>query len=393
MSSGSNLIAPDCDLVAKVALSVYRACQTSSSEDFQKMANDVRSLYTVLQDISHDLTNDDTALSHTRADTLKEQLKIAHMALNSLERELQTYDKMSFSTQKKFAALHYGLENAGEAHVQITGAATSLRNLETHLALYSHSSIKKTLIKYLKEIRDGLHEDSVLNFVPDEEIDKKQNWEQFKEELQDLGITLAVLREHRDFINTVIYRAMDSGMLDLADAVEIPDEDPEVASMTTLVNKKFDERVANKSLDIEELRRKEKHVESKKYSPLIALGLRALRIVSDERLIEAADEGDLDQVRHLIRRGANVNASDKWRWTALHMAAYGGFDDIAKQLIHSGAAIDARTVDGETPLNLAEKNRHVAVVRTIEDKVERLRQELGSRETTVTDNSEDSENE
>ncbi|KAH7398601.1 hypothetical protein BKA66DRAFT_453444 [Pyrenochaeta sp. MPI-SDFR-AT-0127] len=389
MSSGFNSIATDSGLVAELALGVYQACKTSS-EDFRKMANDVSNLYMVLRDIRDDLMRDATGLSHTQADTLKERLNIAHTALQRLEHDLQSYNKMSFHTQKRFTALHYGLENAGDAHMEIIGTTTSLRSIETKLTLYSHSSLEKTVLKYLKEVREGLHEDSVLNLVSGDEIDKKQNWAQFKGELQELDITPAVLREHKDFIRAVLCRAKAGGMLDPANDMEIPDEDPEVTRMTTHVNKTFEERVANRALDIEE-RRKKEHVETRKYSPLVALGLRALRIVSDERLIEAADEGNLDQVRNLIRRGANLNASDKWRWTALHMAAYGGFDDIAKELIYAGAEIDARTVDGETPLKLAERNRHVEVVRTIMDEVDRLRDELGPKETADADDNEEDE--
>jgi hypothetical protein len=102
-----------------------------------------------------------------------------------------------------------------------------------------------------------------------------------------------------------------------------------------------------------------------------ALALQALGLASDERLLEAADEGDMGAVVRLVRRGADVNAQDKWQWTPLHMAAYGGFDKIAELFILHGAVLAARTVDGETPLMLAERNGHVAVVRTIGEEVER----------------------
>jgi hypothetical protein len=134
MSSGFNSIVTDSGLVAELALGVYRACKTSS-EDFRKMANDVSNLYVVLRDIRDGLKRDATGLSHTQADTLKEQLNIAHTALQRLERDLRSYDKMPFPTQKRFTALHYGLENAGDAHMEIIGTTTSLRSIEIMLAL------------------------------------------------------------------------------------------------------------------------------------------------------------------------------------------------------------------------------------------------------------------
>jgi hypothetical protein len=47
-------------------------------------------------------------------------------------------------------------------------------------------------------------------------------------------------------------------------------------------------------------------------SPLVGLDLPLLRAVSDERLIEAADdEGNRGQVWKLLHGGVNVDASDK----------------------------------------------------------------------------------
>ncbi|KAL2860910.1 ankyrin repeat domain-containing protein [Aspergillus lucknowensis] len=225
-------------------------------------------------------------------------------------------------------------------------------------------------MKYLREVRDGLHESSVLNLVPEDEvIDKKMNWEKFRRELGELNITPAVLEEHKAFIQAIMRRAKQMGDLD----TEIPSEpDSETRAMSEDLDRRYEQR----AVDMEQLRNKSQHVDSKKSTPLVALGLRALRIVSDERLIEAADEGKLDRVVSLLRRRVNVNASDKWRWTALHMAAYGGYNDIAQVLIAAGADLNARTVDGETPLKLAERNRHIDVVCTISDEVERRREDL-----------------
>ena len=41
----------------------------------------------------------------------------------------------------------------------------------------------------------------------------------------------------------------------------------------------------------------------------------------------------------------NIQTTDKWDWTALHMAAYGGYDEMTKVLIEEGADLNARTVD------------------------------------------------
>lgn len=92
---------------------------------------------------------------------------------------------------------------------------------------------------------------------------------------------------------------------------------------------------------------------------------------NDSRIIEITDEGDLEGLLKLIDQGVNVNATDKWDWTALHMAAYGGYDEMARVLIEEGADLDARTVDNETPKELAEIKGHAGVVRIIEEELER----------------------
>jgi hemoglobin len=59
-------------------------------------------------------------------------------------------------------------------------------------------------------------------------------------------------------------------------------------------------------------------------------------------------------VRALVRAGADVNACcGVTRATALHMAARRGHVEIAKELLDSGAAVNARDRKGDTPLQRA----------------------------------------
>ena len=63
---------------------------------------------------------------------------------------------------------------------------------------------------------------------------------------------------------------------------------------------------------------------------------------SDERrctaLMRAAESGDIDQVRALIKRGADVNAAwPNWRITALMLAAGEGHVAVVKALLQAGA--------------------------------------------------------
>lgn len=55
------------------------------------------------------------------------------------------------------------------------------------------------------------------------------------------------------------------------------------------------------------------------------------------QLIEVAEEGDLDRVKGLVRRGANLVAQDMFGETALHYAAENGHYDVVRELVRAGA--------------------------------------------------------
>jgi len=83
-------------------------------------------------------------------------------------------------------------------------------------------------------------------------------------------------------------------------------------------------------------------------------------------LLDAVKEGDVARVRLLLRRGANVNAMDKYGNTPLHSAAVLGHAEIARLLLEHGADPSIRNDLGRTPLDLARDRGHEGVVRVIE---------------------------
>jgi hypothetical protein len=230
-----------------------------------------------------------------------------------------------------------------------------------------------------------LHEGSVLTSRTTDSLTTASGWKQICQELRDLGISASALQENREFIKRTLSVAIENGITE-DDGVDEQDLGPLTEqdrlrreSTSTLVDEEYVQRQGrlkskhSKAVvnpDLKELSKVTDHVDGKKYSRGVAKMLRLFGLTSDERLIEAADEKDMRTVLKLIGRGANVRATDKWRWTPLHMAAYGGYPDIARLLIAHGAELDARTVDGETPLKLAERNGHAAVVQLIEEEVE-----------------------
>ena len=74
---------------------------------------------------------------------------------------------------------------------------------------------------------------------------------------------------------------------------------------------------------------------------------------------DAAQRGDLDAVRRLLRAGADVNAGQGDGMTALHWAARNGELAMGETLLYAGASVDAGTRIGSyTPMHLAARGAH-----------------------------------
>lgn len=82
----------------------------------------------------------------------------------------------------------------------------------------------------------------------------------------------------------------------------------------------------------------------------------------------AAASGHTDVANLLLEKGADIEAKDRGGWTPLHWAAANGQTDIANLLLEKGADIDAKTNDGKTPLHLAAYKGHTAVAEMLIEK-------------------------
>ncbi|TMW69739.1 hypothetical protein Poli38472_001895 [Pythium oligandrum] len=86
----------------------------------------------------------------------------------------------------------------------------------------------------------------------------------------------------------------------------------------------------------------------------------------EQKLIEAAKEGNLSKVKELLEEGAEVNALGWYGQTALHYASINGHLDVAGLLLgHEACEVNASTKGGWTALHFASNNGHLDVVRLL----------------------------
>jgi ankyrin repeat protein len=82
-------------------------------------------------------------------------------------------------------------------------------------------------------------------------------------------------------------------------------------------------------------------------------------------LMKAAHAGDLEQVRALLVRGADVNARSKTGATALMVAAFGGHADCVMALTSAKADVNAKTKFGITALVSAAQTGHTDCLKAL----------------------------
>jgi len=83
-------------------------------------------------------------------------------------------------------------------------------------------------------------------------------------------------------------------------------------------------------------------------------------------IASAAEAGDIESIRGLLRTGADVDEPQGDGMTALHWAAEKGDAALTQMLIYAGANISAGTrIGGYTPLHIASLNGHAEVLKLL----------------------------
>ncbi len=96
---------------------------------------------------------------------------------------------------------------------------------------------------------------------------------------------------------------------------------------------------------------------------LLPLGVMAAGPNLNQQLFDAARKGDLEQVKSLRSKGADVRAKDNEGGTVLMAAALGsGNLDVVKLLIDKGADVNTKANNGLTASRIAGEKRNDKIV-------------------------------
>ena len=301
--------------------------------------------------------------------------------------------------------------------------------------------IEKRLQKFMAEVQAGLRDGSVVtvdNAV--DYIESPEIWQEFRRELEDVGISPAVVEDNREYIARWIRDALADGLLEESPAqseasrnefvvsdcsnssslVRIETSTSSESEATDTNDSHEQSTIANNgrgpstitsnsrrpstfalSAATEEFHRQiSQDRQSNISAPISPIATAATTrrssasnrireamdvsrflkriVVKDKTLIQAASDGNIEQVAQLLDLGVNVDVKERWGWSALSMCAYGGHKEIARLLLDQGADLDNLDVDGDTPTSIAASRGHTNLVVMFDE--ERATRDLRLRE-------------
>ncbi|KAJ7204392.1 hypothetical protein GGX14DRAFT_646912 [Mycena pura] len=409
----------DVVLVTNLAWKLYKSCK-ESSEDFRRISNELALLHIALGETQDYLNEHNGQLADSRRNRYQILLDNCKVPLEDLNALLGRYDSLNTQSQRTWDRMRFGLKDLAEIRQRFVEITTQLSCFNTMLINSCTTRIEKKLTKFIQEVQAGMREGSVVT-VPDVELSEHDAWIQLRRELEDIGISAATVEENHDYILGWFKDALANDLLEeRADVVEgasicitptrETEQDNDAArgdsgyfsadGGITAMNAASDAFEA----DVQRARRERNVAEvldplsaSTSFNlspppfssdiriPLVrkrrstALGLVRRMLKKDTAIVQAASDGDIDRVARLLSLGMDVNARDRWGWSALSMCGYGGHKAIARLLLDHGADMDNIDVDGDTPKGLAEQRGHTDVVLLFEE--ERAARDLKARES------------
>jgi hypothetical protein len=223
----------------------------------------------------------------------------------------------------------------------------------------------------MAEMREGKREGSIISTKTMDSlgIEDKEAWTQLRRELEDVGLSIAIITEHKEFIIGWFREAMakvasEDAVASMSGEEEIDaicgeedvdsvssEEDADSVSNKKGVESDFDEETVDSVCN-------EKDADS------VSDQEDAVSVYHDHNIIQAAKTGDVGFLEKLIAAHVDTSFCDPSSGVnALHIAAQAGLVEIARFLIANGIDIEAKhPTIGATALHIAVARRQVGVV-------------------------------
>ncbi|KAI0449109.1 hypothetical protein F5B21DRAFT_495495 [Xylaria acuta] len=370
----------DLVLASTLAWRVYKACK-ESGENFQRLSSEVASLHVVLKETEDYLSEEVRDLDISRVNRLRILTDGCHDTLKDLEKLIRSYENLGTQAQRAWDRFRFGLQDLTDIRSRLVSNVTLLTAFNASLINSSTSRIEKRLNKFICEVRAGHREGSVVT-TPGvtETIESPDVWAQLQRELEDVGISPAIVEENHEYIAQWIKAALEQGLMDEDDPTEVDHSSLHLPLHVDFAYGGLSPAalgVANEEFE-EELRKQQSNRPIEEILKLLTVDViepstrkksltdptRLIKklFVKSTAIIEAASDGDIEKVAKLLSLGCNVNATERWGWSALSMCAYGGHLAIAKLLLEHGADLDIVDVDGDTPTQIATTRAHSELV-------------------------------
>ncbi|HQM64369.1 MAG TPA: ankyrin repeat domain-containing protein [Acidobacteriota bacterium] len=116
---------------------------------------------------------------------------------------------------------------------------------------------------------------------------------------------------------------------------------------------------------------------------ILCCGLFTVAAGINDDLIAAAKAGNLEQVKALVAKGANIEAGDETGRTALQFAAGGGKLEVVRFLLAKGATAASIDKNGNSALLKAAFGGHLEIVKLLLDKGLDINQPFGISKATA----------
>lgn len=78
-----------------------------------------------------------------------------------------------------------------------------------------------------------------------------------------------------------------------------------------------------------------------------------ITITNQERMFVALEEGNLEDLKSYLKKGADINARSINLWTTLHFAAKGPSLEIVKFVLNQNLDVNVKDINGQSPLQIA----------------------------------------